>query len=97
MYCCSYVFEGSVAAIHKPEYTREKKVSRVLRRLVYYGTYTVGAVGVDAPQFESFYTVPTCYSFRDLEDGEKYASYYFFVLIVNLSKLLKRLYFVDNK
>ena len=44
-----------MAAVHKPQYMRKKKVSCVLRRLMYFGT---SAVGIDAPQFESFYTVP---------------------------------------
>ena len=41
--------------VHEPQYTREKKVSCLLGRLMCCGT---SAVGINAPQFESFYTVP---------------------------------------
>ena len=49
IYCGSYTFEGSFTAVHEPQYMREKK------SLVYCGA---SAVGVDAPQLESFYKVP---------------------------------------
>ena len=54
MYCGSYKFEGSITAVHEPQYMRDKKY------LVYCGASctAAAAVGIDAPQFESFYTVP---------------------------------------
>ena len=42
-------------AVHEPQYTRDKRVSRVMRRLVYCGS---AALGVEVLQYKPFYTVP---------------------------------------
>ena len=54
VYCGSYIFDGSNATVHEPQYTRDKKY------LVYCSTSctAAAAVVIDVPQFESFYTVP---------------------------------------
>ena len=48
------MYIAALAAVHEPQYTRVKRVSRVLRRFMYWDG---AAVGVDVTQFESFYTV----------------------------------------
>ena len=51
VYCGSYIFEGSIAAVHE---------------ILFSSSCTVAAaVGIDAPQFDSFFTVPNFKQYRD--------------------------------